>query len=164
IAVAKICGKSNTDIRHILTTFKGVKHRMQFVKKLAGRSIYNDSKATNMEATTVALQAFSQPIVLIAGGLDRGFTFDDLVTPLKKVKAIVLYGETKHLMASAAQKAGIKTIKLVNTLDEAVPAAWDLTTQGDVLLLSPAAASWDQFKTFEERGDRFLRDIEKLGG
>lgn len=163
IAVAKIYGKANADICQVLTTFQGVKHRIQFVKKLAGRSIYNDSKATNIEATIVALEAFSQPIVLIAGGLDRGFTFDKLVEPLKKVKAIILYGQTKHLMAAAAQKAQIPTIKLVDNLDEAVPLAWSLTAPGDVLLLSPAAASWDQFQTFEQRGDRFLNDIKKLG-
>ncbi|NUF25066.1 UDP-N-acetylmuramoyl-L-alanine--D-glutamate ligase [Bombilactobacillus mellis] len=163
IAVAKIYGKTKADICQVLTTFQGVKHRIQFVKKLAGRSIYNDSKATNIEATIVALEAFSQPIVLIAGGLDRGFTFDKLVEPLKKVKAIILYGQTKHLMAAAAQKAQIPTIKLVDNLDEAVPLAWSLTDPGDVLLLSPAAASWDQFQTFEQRGDRFLNDIKKLG-
>ena len=163
IAVAKIYGKTKADICQVLTTFQGVKHRIQFVKKLAGRSIYNDSKATNIEATIVALEAFSQPIVLIAGGLDRGFTFDKLVKPLKKVKAIILYGQTKHLMAAAAQKAQIPTIKLVDNLDEAVPLAWSLTDPGDVLLLSPAAASWDQFQTFEQRGDRFLNDIKKLG-
>ena len=163
IAVAKIYGKTKADICQVLTTFQGVKHRIQFVKKLAGRSIYNDSKATNIEATIVALEAFSQPIVLIAGGLDRGFTFDKLVEPLKKVKAIILYGQTKHLMAAAAQKAQIPTIKLVDNLDEAVPLAWSLTAPGDVLLLSPAAASWDQFQTFEQRGDRFLNDIKKLG-
>lgn len=163
IAVAKIYGKSTADICQVLTNFQGVKHRIQFVKNLAGRSIYNDSKATNVEATIVALQAFSQPIVLIAGGLDRGFTFDKLVEPLKKVKAIILYGQTKRLMAAAAQKAKIPTIKLVDNLDEAVPLAWSLTAPGDVLLLSPAAASWDQFQTFEQRGDCFLSDVKKLG-
>lgn len=163
IAVAKIYGKTNADICQVLTTFQGVKHRIQFVEKLDGRSIYNDSKATNIEATIVALEAFSQPIVLIAGGLNRGFTFDKLVEPLKKVKAIILYGQTKHLMAAAAQKAQIPTIQLVDNLDEAVPLAWSLTAPGDVLLLSPAAASWDQFQTFEQRGDRFLNDIKKLG-
>ena len=66
-------------------------------------------------------------------------------------------------MAAAAQKAQIPTIKLVDNLDEAVPLAWSLTDPGDVLLLSPAAASWDQFQTFEQRGDRFLNDIKKLG-
>ena len=66
-------------------------------------------------------------------------------------------------MAAAAQKAQIPTIKLVDNLDEAVPLAWSLTAPGDVLLLSPAAASWDQFQTFEQRGDRFLNDIKKLG-
>lgn len=162
IAVAKLMGKSNQAIRQVLTTFQGVKHRIQFVKQLHGRKIYNDSKATNIEATIVALQAFQQPVVLIAGGLDRGFEFDDLVEQLRHVKAIVLYGQTKYLMQKAAQKAGVATIKLVDNLDEAVPLAYQLTAPGDVLLLSPAAASWDQFATFEQRGDQFISDVEKL--
>ncbi|UQS82703.1 UDP-N-acetylmuramoyl-L-alanine--D-glutamate ligase [Bombilactobacillus folatiphilus] len=162
IAVAKLLGKSNETIKKVLTTFQGVKHRIQFVQEIHGRRVYNDSKATNIEATIVALQSFEQPIVLIAGGLDRGFNFDELVEPLKRVKAIVLYGETKFLMQTAAKKAEIKTIALVDRLDDAVEQAYQFTNEGDVLLLSPAAASWDQFKTFEERGDRFIEDIEKL--
>ncbi|MCT7843111.1 MAG: UDP-N-acetylmuramoyl-L-alanine--D-glutamate ligase, partial [Lactobacillus iners] len=106
---------------------------------------------------------FSQPEVLIAGGLDRGFTFDELVPLLKKhVKAIVLYGETKYLLADAARKAGIRDIVIVNTLQEAVPRAYDLTNDGDVLLFSPACASWDQFNTFEDRGDFFVKFVKEL--
>ncbi|NVY95675.1 UDP-N-acetylmuramoyl-L-alanine--D-glutamate ligase [Lactobacillus sp. DCY120] len=163
IAVAKLSGKSNQDIRQVFTTFRGVKHRIQYVKTLNQRKIYNDSKATNIEATTVALQTFAQPTVLIAGGLDRGFTFESLVPLLKNVHALVLYGQTKHLMAEAAQAAGIDQVKLVKTLDEAVPVAWKLSNPGDVLLFSPAAASWDQFKTFEQRGDCFIEAVNKLG-
>ncbi|UQS83793.1 UDP-N-acetylmuramoyl-L-alanine--D-glutamate ligase [Bombilactobacillus thymidiniphilus] len=162
IAVAKLKGKSNADIRHVLTTFSGVEHRIQFVQNLAGRKIYNDSKATNIEATTVALQAFQEPTVWIAGGLDRGFTFENLVPALKNVKAAVFYGETKDLLKQAAQKAKIPTIKIVSNLDQAVPLAYQLSVPGDVILLSPAAASWDQFKTFEERGKRFMADIKQL--
>ena len=100
---------------------------------------------------------------MIAGGLDRGFTFDDLVQLFKKhVKSIVLYGETRYLLADAARKAGIKDIVIVNTLQEAVPRAWELVEPGDVLLFSPACASWDQFRTFEERGDYFVRFVEEL--
>ena len=100
---------------------------------------------------------------MIAGGLDRGFQFDELVASMQNVKAIVLYGQTKHLMATAAQKAHIQTIKIVDNLDQAVVSAWPLCQPGDVLLLSPAAASWDQFQTFEQRGDRFIQDIKDLG-
>lgn len=162
-AIALLMGANVDDIRHVLATFTGAKHRLQYVMTLAGRKIYNDSKSTNIEAASVAIPAFNDPEVLIAGGLDRGFTFDDLVPLLKKhVKAIVLYGETRYLLADAARKAGIKKIIIENTLQEAVPKAYELTEPGDVLLFSPACASWDQFRTFEERGDYFINFVKEL--
>ena len=163
ISISKIMGADNDDIVAVLSTFAGAKHRLQYVTTLDGRKVYNDSKSTNIEAATVAIPAFKEPEVLIAGGLDRGFLFDDLVPLFKKhVKAIVLYGETKYLLADAARKAGIKDIVIVNTLQEAVPRAYELTEPGDVLLFSPACASWDQFRTFEERGDYFVRFVKEL--
>ncbi|MEJ6400799.1 UDP-N-acetylmuramoyl-L-alanine--D-glutamate ligase [Nicoliella lavandulae] len=165
IAVAKIMGKDNESIRHVLMTFGGVRHRLQYVLTADGRKYYNDSKATDIEATQVALRGFHRPIVLLAGGLDRGYHFDKLIPDLKEhVKGIVLFGEAKHLLADAAQKAGIKSIEIVDNLDQAVPAAYHMSERGDIILLSPANASWDQFKTFEERGERFIHDVEKLTG
>lgn len=163
IAISKLMGAENDDIQAVLRTFAGAKHRLQYVMTLDGRKVYNDSKSTNIEAATVAIPSFKQPEVLIAGGLDRGFTFDSLVPLFKEhVKAIVLYGETKYLLADAARKAGIKDIVIENTLQEAVPKAYELTEPGDVLLFSPACASWDQFRTFEERGDYFVSFVKEL--
>ncbi|MDF7668439.1 UDP-N-acetylmuramoyl-L-alanine--D-glutamate ligase [Lactobacillus sp. ESL0703] len=163
IAISKLMGADDEDIQEVLTTFTGAKHRLQYVMTLDDRKIYNDSKSTNIEAATVAIPSFTEPEVLIAGGLDRGFTFDSLVPLFKKhVKAIVLYGETRYLLADAARKAGIKQIVIENTLQEAVPKAYELTTAGDVLLFSPACASWDQFRTFEERGDYFIKFVKDL--
>lgn len=163
IAISKLMGAENDDIQAVLRTFAGAKHRLQYVMTLDGRKVYNDSKSTNIEAATVAIPSFKQPEVLIAGGLDRGFTFDSLVPLFKEhVKAIVLYGETKYLLADAARKAGIKDIVIENTLQEAVPKAYELTETGDVLLFSPACASWDQFRTFEERGDYFVSFVKEL--
>lgn len=163
IAISKLMGAENDDIQAVLSTFAGAKHRLQYVMTLDGRKIYNDSKSTNIEAASVAIPSFKQPEVLIAGGLDRGFTFDSLVPLFKEhVKAIVLYGETKYLLADAARKAGIKDIVIENTLQEAVPKAYELTEPGDVLLFSPACASWDQFRTFEERGDYFVSFVKEL--
>lgn len=163
IAISKLMGAENSDIQSVLSTFAGAKHRLQYVMTLDGRKVYNDSKSTNIEAATVAIPSFNEPEVLIAGGLDRGFTFDSLVPLFKKhVKAIVLYGETKYLLADAARKAGIKDIIIENTLQEAVPKAYELTAPGDVLLFSPACASWDQFRTFEERGDYFVNFVKEL--
>lgn len=163
MTVAKLYGVGNAAIAHVLATFGGVKHRIQFLKELNGRRIYNDSKATNVEAASVAIEAFKAPEVLIAGGLDRHLSMDALIPLLKEhVHALVTYGETSAQMVEVAQKAGIADIKRVDNLDQAVPAAYALSNPGDVLLLSPAAASWDQFHTFEERGDRFIADVDKL--
>ncbi|PYZ97926.1 UDP-N-acetylmuramoyl-L-alanine--D-glutamate ligase [Alteribacter lacisalsi] len=155
-------GADRHSIAHVLKTFSGVAHRLQFVKEVNGRIVYNNSKATNIPATITALKAFTKPIVLIAGGLDRGNSFDELVPWFSKaVRAVVTYGETASKVAEAARAAGAQAVELAD-LEEAVPKAYELTNPGDVLLLSPACASWDQFRTFEERGDCFIRAVEKL--
>ncbi|RNA69689.1 UDP-N-acetylmuramoyl-L-alanine--D-glutamate ligase [Alteribacter keqinensis] len=159
---ASVYDVNRKDMASVLMSFTGVKHRLQFVKNLNGRAVYNNSKATNIPATITALKAFDKPIVLIAGGLDRGNEFDDLLPWLKNVHSVVTYGETAEKVARVAREAGAEVIS-VQTLDEAVPEAYRLTNEGDILLLSPACASWDQFKTFEERGDRFIEAVEKLG-
>lgn len=165
VAVAKLKGVSNAAIIKVLETFSGVKHRIQFVEEWQGRRFYNDSKATNIEATTVALQSFEQPIVLIAGGLDRGFTFEALVPLMKQhVRAMVVYGETADLMITAGQQAGIKVIKKEADLVAATKTATALSQANEIVLLSPAAASWDQFKTFEDRGDLFIKTVATITG
>ena len=165
IAISKLLGATNEDIRAVLSTFSGARHRLQYVTTYKGRKFYNDSKSTNIEAASVAIPSFKNPEIWIAGGLDRGFTFDDLVPLIKEhVKSAVLYGETKYLLADAARKAGLndRDIIIVNTLQEAVPQAYDISSEGDVILLSPACASWDQFNTFEQRGDYFIKFIKEL--
>src|SRR5699024_8334566 len=94
ISVAKLSGATNKGIHHLLSTFIGVDHRLQFVSKYNERLFYNDSKATNLLATQKALSSFEEPIIWLAGGLDRGNDFDDLIPYLKNVKAMVLFGET----------------------------------------------------------------------
>ncbi len=163
IGISSLMGAGKDDIAAVLSTFTGAEHRLQYVTTLDGVKVYNDSKSTNIEAATVAIQSFKQPEVLLAGGLDRGFVFDSLVDLFKKhVKAIVTYGETRYLLADAARKAGIKTIVVVDNLHEGVKAASKLAEAGDVLLFSPACASWDQFKTFEERGEYFVKYVKEL--
>lgn len=164
-AIATLLGAGKDDIHAALSTFTGAEHRLQYIGEYNGIKVYNDSKSTNIEAATVAIGAFKQPEVLIAGGLDRGFVFDALIKLFKKhVKAIILYGETRYLLAEAARKAGLKRIVIVDHLQEAVPAAFKETKSGDVLLFSPACASWDQFKTFEQRGhcfEKYVKDYWK---
>lgn len=162
ISAAKLSGVDNEAIFRVLNTFKGVKHRLQYIREYEGRKFYNDSKATNILATTKALAAFTEPVVLLAGGLDRGNEFDELLPSLEAVKAVVTFGQTAHKIERVAKEAGIKTIHRVDNVEKAVPVAFRLSNPGDVVLLSPACASWDQYKTFEVRGDIFTDAVHKL--
>ncbi|MGG0717807.1 UDP-N-acetylmuramoyl-L-alanine--D-glutamate ligase [Robertmurraya massiliosenegalensis] len=162
VAAAKLSGVDNEAIFKVLNSFKGVKHRLQFIAEKEGRKFYNDSKATNILATSKALAAFKEPVVLLAGGLDRGNEFDELRPYLDQVKAIVTFGQTAGKIERVANEAGIKSIIRVDNVEKAVPAAFELSSPGDVVLLSPACASWDQYKTFEVRGDIFIEAVHKL--
>ena len=163
VAISKLAGASNEGIKKAVQNFHGVKHRTQFVKEVNKRRFYNDSKATNIIATQTALRSFTnKSVVLIAGGLDRGNGFDELVPDLKAVSSIVLYGETKEKLQEAAKVAGVPVIEVVNTLEEATKKAYAISKEDDIILLSPACASWDQFKSFEIRGDEFIQVVENL--
>ena len=163
VAIAKLAGATNEGIQKAVQNFHGVKHRTQFVKEVNKRRFYNDSKATNIIATQTALRSFTnQSVVLIAGGLDRGNGFDELVPDLKSVSGIVLYGETKEKLQEAAKVADVPIIEVVNTLEEATKKAYVISKEDDIILLSPACASWDQFKNFEIRGDEFIQVVENL--
>jgi UDP-N-acetylmuramoylalanine--D-glutamate ligase len=163
ISAAKLAGADNESIQHVLTTFTGVAHRLQFVADVNGRKFYNDSKATNILATQKALSAFeNERVILLAGGLDRGNEFDELVPYLKHVKAMITFGQTAPKLERVAKQAGIETIKRVDNVEQAALVAYELSECGDVILLSPACASWDQYKTFEQRGDMFVNAVHKL--
>ena len=163
VAIAKLAGATNKGIQKAVQNFHGVKHRTQFVKEVNKRRFYNDSKATNIIATQTALRSFTnQSVILIAGGLDRGNGFDELVPDLTSVSGIVLYGETKEKLQEAAKLAGVPVIEVVNTLEEATKKAYAISKEDDIILLSPACASWDQFKNFEIRGDEFIQVVENL--
>ena len=163
VAIAKLAGATNEGIEKAVKNFHGVKHRTQFIKEVNKRRFYNDSKATNIIATQTALRSFiNQSVILIAGGLDRKNGFDELVPDLTSISGIVLYGETKEKLQEAAKVAGVPVIEVVNTLEEATKKAYEISKEEDIILLSPACASWDQFKNFEIRGDEFIRVVENL--
>lgn len=162
IAAAKLAGATNKGIEKVLTTFTGVEHRLQFVKNVNERLFYNDSKATNMLATEKALKAFREPTILLAGGLDRGDDLTELLPYLKYVKGIISFGETKDKFKRLGEKANIPFLLTVSTIEDAVNQAYEHSASGDVILLSPACASWDQYRTFEERGDMFVQAVHKL--
>jgi UDP-N-acetylmuramoylalanine--D-glutamate ligase len=162
VSASMLAGASIDQINNVLTSFTGVTHRLQYVGDVAGRRFYNDSKATNILATKAALSAFENGVILLAGGLDRGNSFDDLIPSLKNVKVLVTFGQTAEKIAEAGIQAGIETIKRADNVEEAVPMAYSHSKDGDVILLSPACASWDQYKTFEQRGDMFINSVHKL--
>jgi UDP-N-acetylmuramoylalanine--D-glutamate ligase len=162
MAAAKLTGVKNDAIQSVLRTFTGVKHRLQYVTEIADRKFYNDSKATNILATIPALRAFKNPIILLAGGLDRGNEFDELIPYLKDVKALITFGQTAAKIQRVGEEAGIKQINTVDNVEKAVPVAFEYSEPGDVILLSPACASWDQYKSFEVRGDIFIEAVHKL--
>lgn len=163
IAVAKLCGVTNETIAQTLKSFAGVKHRTQYIGEIAGVKFYNDSKATNILATEMALGGFDpKHLILLAGGLDRGIEFDALLPAIKNLKAIFLFGETRYKLQRVAKEAGIPIIKLTENCESAVSEAFELAIPGDTILLSPANASWDQYPNFEIRGDRFVAAVDQL--
>ncbi|GMC00349.1 UDP-N-acetylmuramoyl-L-alanine--D-glutamate ligase [Enterococcus thailandicus] len=163
ITVAKLYDISTEAIKQTLHLFHGVPHRTQYVGEIQGRKFYNDSKATNILATEMALSGFApEKMILLAGGLDRGNSFDELVPSLQNVKALIAFGETKHKLVEAGQKAGIQVIEITENVETAVPLALALSDEEDVILLSPANASWDQYPNFEIRGTRFMEAVNKL--
>ncbi|HEL1587141.1 TPA: UDP-N-acetylmuramoyl-L-alanine--D-glutamate ligase [Streptococcus suis] len=164
IAVAKSLGVDNQAIRDSLAAFGGVKHRLQFVDEIAGVSFYNDSKSTNILATQMALSGFDNAqVILIAGGLDRGNEFDDLVPDIRGLKHMVVLGQSAERVKRAADKAGVAYTD-ANDVADATRKAFALASQGDTVLLSPANASWDMYDNFEVRGEVFLKAVEELKG
>lgn len=162
-AIALSCGCSLAAITKILLTFRGVEHRLEYVTQIRGVDYYNDSKATNPQAARKALESFQRPLVWIAGGLDRGVDFHELVSVIeKKVKMMIAYGESAPILIDRAKEAGVLHCFQASDINEAVKIAKEQAIVGDVVLLSPACASWDQYTSFEERGSIFKQAVHKL--
>lgn len=163
VAVTYLAGAKVEAIATVLRRFGGVEHRQEFVATKKGVEYYNDSKATNTEAAARAIGAFGKPVILIAGGLDRGTDFAELVPHLRDhVQAIVTIGQAAEKLTQAAEKAGVQTRRRAIDLEEAVSIAADLAGPGDIVLLSPACASWDMYQSFEERGRIFKDTVHRM--
>ena len=164
IAVAKLRGIDNQTIKEVLSAFGGVKHRLQYVGRVNEVAFYNDSKSTNILATQKALSGFdNSKVILIAGGLDRGNEFDELVPDLKGLKKMVILGQSAPRVKRAADQAGVSYLDATDVRD-AAHKAFSQADPGDIVLLSPANASWDMYSNFEVRGDEFLAAFEELKG
>ncbi|MDD3838977.1 MAG: UDP-N-acetylmuramoyl-L-alanine--D-glutamate ligase [Clostridia bacterium] len=163
VAVSSVFKIGASTIKSTLKTFPGVEHRLEFVDQINDVIYINDSKGTNPDASIKALQSVDRPIVLIAGGMDKGSDFAEfLIAGKDKIKHLILLGETKDKIKQTAHEVGIKSIIVVNTLKEAVQQSSKVSKSGDAVLLSPACASWDMFDSFEERGRVFKQAVSNL--
>ena len=150
IACASLAGVPMEKIREVLTTFQGVEHRLEYVTEINGVPYYNDSKATNPDSTIKALQSFTGGIILLAGGRDKNTDLGEMMALAKtKVDALILLGEAKERFRAAG------------TFDEAVSLALRLAKPSQVVLLSPACASYDMFDNFPHRGRYFKELVNK---
>ena len=158
---AKILGVPNSKISRTIASFKSIEHRIEKVLTINGVTYYNDSKATNVEAVKVALDSFKNTIYLILGGKDKGGQFSILLPYIKdKVKKIIAYGEAANVIKAALGDA-VK-LKIVFSLKDAVKTCHSHAQSGDIVLLSPGCASFDQFKNFEERGNIFKSIVNEM--
>lgn len=150
-------------IASALRSFEGVEHRLEFVRSIGGIDFINDSKGTNPDASIKAIQSFERPLILIAGGMDKGGEFDDFVAEFgDKVKGLVLLGETAQKLEDTAARFGFRQTYRVENMEQAVRKAFALAQQGDIVLLSPACASWDMYPSYEVRGRDFKENVMQL--
>lgn len=158
---AKVMGIQAGTIYRALKQFKGVEHRLEFVRELSGVKYINDSKATNVDSVWYALNAVNDPIILLLGGRDKGNDYNKLTELIqKKVKAIVALGESAEKVYNELSR--FKTVQIVTSMDEAVNTAAKFAVAGEVVLLSPACSSFDWFDNYEHRGKVFKELVNKL--
>ena len=170
IAIALAAGAKPEQLKEPLESFRGVEHRLEYAGTFGGVKYYNDSKATNATATTMSVYSLPAPLILIAGGLDRGSDYMELLPVFReRLKGVVLLGETREKIRKVAEAAGLTSVKVVepvgdaaDTLRLAVKEAAAMASPGDTVLLSPACASWDMFPSYEVRGRIFKESAHTL--
>ena len=161
IMAVKELNVTNEDINKVLTTFMGVEHRLEYVNTVNNRTFYNDTEATNIKCTQIALSSFEEPTIIILGGLERGQNFNDLLPYMKNVKAILAIGQCRKRVVDFA-KENNKEVFEYEHLKDATLKAYEISQEHDVILLSPASASWDQYKQCEDRGAEFKNIVNNL--
>ena len=150
-------------VQSVLKEFRGVKHRIEFVRNLHDVMYYNDSKATNPDAAIHGIRAMNRKTLLIGGGYDKNLEFDEWIESFdEKVKCLLLIGQTKDKIKVCAGRHGFENIVCCDTLKEAVNICHRLAKPGEAVLLSPACASWGDFKDYMQRGDLFRQYVMEL--
>lgn len=166
LAAAAVCYFGGIDPKVIgdaMKAFKGVAHRIELCCEKNGVRFVNDSKGTNTDAAIKAIEAMKENIILIAGGYDKGSTYEEFINVFPgRVKELILLGKTAPKIKAAAETAGFMNITMAADMEECVAVAWEKAQPGDVVLLSPACASWDMYDNFEQRGDHFKECALKL--
>lgn len=163
VAISYYAGISKEIIAQTIIDFKGIEHRVEFVKIIGGVTFFNDSKGTNPDSSIKAVEAMKQPTYLIAGGMDKGSTFDELIAVFgNTVKHMVVFGETAQILMDTAKAHNFEAVTKVNDLEEAVNLCYEMANEGETVLLSPACASWDMYPSFEVRGNHFKDCVNRL--
>ena len=158
---AKEYNVSNEIIKKVVSNFKGVEHRLEYVDTVNGVEYYNDTEATNIKCTQIALSSFKQPTIIFLGGLERGQDFNELKDYITNVKAIIAIGSCRDRVKEFADKNN-KECYVYEHLVDGFDKAKEIASPGDIVLLSPASASWDQYKECEVRGAEFKRKVSDL--
>ncbi len=159
---ARLMDIRNDAIKQSLSDFHNIPHRLEYVASVHGITFINDSKATNLNSTWYALEYLDKPIVWIAGGIDKGNDYSMISDLVKeKVKAIVCLGVNNQKLFEAFDKK-VETMVETTTMEQAVISAYHLSKKGDVVLLSPACASFDLFENYEDRGNQFKEHVRAL--
>lgn len=161
ILVAKQFNISDDVIRKVVYNFKGVEHRLEFCGEVSGVKYYNDTEATNIKCTQIALSSFNKPTIIILGGLERGQDFNELTPYMKNVKAVIAIGQCRKRVEDYAKSINIP-VYTHEFLKDGFKEIKKIAKEGDVVLLSPASASWDQYKECEIRGQEFKDYVKEL--
>lgn len=163
VTVAKIFDVDDKSIFGVVSNFRPLRHRLEFCGEKSGVLFFNDSKATNIPSTLCALDAFESNVILLLGGQTKGQNFDELFKKTQKnVNFFIIFGENRKIIENSIKKFNIKNFEVVTNFDQAFTHATKRAKTGDVVLLSPACASFDEFKNFEERGDVFCEKVKQI--
>ncbi len=161
VSAAKVFGISDKVIKQVLKTFKGLEHRIEYVKTFGGIDFINDSKSTSVGATIAAVNSFSKPVVLIAGGRDKGSDFSPIRQLIpNRIKGLVLVGEAKEKIRETIKD--LTAVEEAGSFPQAVKKAYQMASGGEVVLLSPMCASFDMFRNFEHRGEVFKKIVKSI--
>ena len=161
IATSRLFGGSKEAVETALNRFKGLEHRLEFVREIRGVRFYDDSKGTNVGSVVKSLQSFSQPVILIAGGKDKNGDLGPLRELIRsRVKRLILIGEARERMER--DLGGLTDTVVAKSLEEAVHLAYQTAGEGEVVLLSPACSSFDMFRDYKERGKVFKEAVRSL--